>query len=139
MPRKLVKKIQAGDFVDMSELLPDRLGVHASLSSTGEKGDKGEKPQQKRRQVANIMEWVQCFAIYTAVVTAAAPDRTHDLLGYMALEVEARMEYDRQGHLVGLRPPVPADGGGLPRDHVGQDRPHFVESGIHRTGKRPTM
>ena len=78
----------------MSELLQDRLGIHASLSSTGGKGDRGEKPQQKRRQVANIMEWVQCFAIYTAVVTATAPDRTQDLLGYMALVVEARMEYD---------------------------------------------
>ena len=29
VPQKLVQRIQAGDFVDMAELLPDRLGINA--------------------------------------------------------------------------------------------------------------
>ena len=30
VPLKLVERIQAGEFIDMSELLPDRLGINTS-------------------------------------------------------------------------------------------------------------
>ena len=29
VPKKLVQRIQSGEYVDMSELLPDRLGINA--------------------------------------------------------------------------------------------------------------
>ena len=55
VPPKLVQKIQAGEYVDMAELLPDRLGVNAGPPVQGDKDDK--KP--KHRQVTNILEWIQ--------------------------------------------------------------------------------
>ena len=97
VPQKLVAKIQSGEFVDMAELLPDRMGLSAArndLATDEKEGKQGSK--SKRRQVTNILEWVQCFSIYMAVVSEKHPDRIKDLLGYQALIVEARMEYDSE-------------------------------------------
>ena len=95
VPQKLVQRIQAGEYVDMPELLPDRLGVNAGPPVEGDKEDK----KTKRRQVTNILEWIQCYAIYMAVRTQKFPDKVQDMLGYLALIVEARMENDGDGWL----------------------------------------
>ena len=94
VPSELVTRIQAGKFIDMAELLPDRLGV----SATPCKDDK-QSAKQKRRQVTNILEWIQCFGIYVAVLTQKHPDRIQDLLGYQILIVEACMEYNCEAWL----------------------------------------
>ena len=36
VPCKLVKRIQAGEFIDMAELLPDRLGIRAGNTDKDE-------------------------------------------------------------------------------------------------------
>ena len=81
----------------MAELLPDRLGITATPTAVSELDGKHSchhsKPP-KRRQVTSILEWIQCFIIYTAVYTDKHPQKIKDLLGYQALIVEARMEYD---------------------------------------------
>ena len=61
VPWKLVNRIQTGEFVDMAELLPDRISVSASPLFASEKE---ERPSQrsKRCQVSTITEWVQCFS-----------------------------------------------------------------------------
>lgn len=96
VPQKLVTRIQAGEFVDMAELLPDHLGVNAAPIVTG---DKEEKQKGKRRQVNNILEWLQCYSIYMAVVAAKDPQKLPDRLGYQVLIIEARMEYEGDGWL----------------------------------------
>ena len=63
----------------MAELLPDRLGVSAGPSLEVDEERQGKKP--KRRQVMNILEWVQCYGIYMAVLTKKAPDRIQDFAG----------------------------------------------------------
>ena len=89
VPKTLIKRIQAEEFIDMSELLPDCLGINAGMPLKGEK----DKKWIKRRQVANILEWLECFSIFTAVCTQKHPEKTQDMLGYLALIIEARMEY----------------------------------------------
>lgn len=42
----------------------------------------------------NILEWIQCFGIYVAVLMQKHPNRIQDLLGYQTLIVEACMEYN---------------------------------------------
>ena len=79
--------------MDMAELLPDRLGVNAGPVGTSENDDK-QSPKTKRRQVTNILEWIQCYSIYMAVVVEKHPEKIQDLLGYQTLIVEARREYD---------------------------------------------
>lgn len=55
---KLVSKIEAGEYIDMAELIPDRLGVARSFSNE----ESGKVAKQKRRIVATIMERVQSQA-----------------------------------------------------------------------------
>ena len=94
--QKLVARIQASEFVDMAELLPNHLGVNAAPLETG---DKEEKQKGKRRQVKNILEWLQCYSIYIADVAVKYPQRLPDMLGYQVLIIEARMEYEDDGWL----------------------------------------
>ena len=74
VPNKLVLRIQAGEFIHMAELLPD----HLRISTTPSKDDK-KATKQKRRQVTNILEWIQCFSIYVAVLTQKHPGSTRVL------------------------------------------------------------
>ncbi len=103
VPKKLVKRILAGEFIDMSELLPDRLGAVGGQPLEDEHDHdrcKGSKP--KRRQVAHILEWLQCFSVYMAVIASEKPENVQDLLGYQALILEARMEYEGDAWVAGL-------------------------------------
>lgn len=72
--------IQAEGYIDMAELLPDRLGISTGLVNRGDK----QSIKPRRCQVTNILEWIQCFGTYVVVLT---PDRIQDLLGYQALIV----------------------------------------------------
>ena len=79
----------------MSELLPDRLGT-AALAA-GE--DQSRIPGSRRKVVTNILEWVECFTIYIAVVSRTQPQRVPEMLGYLILILEAHMEYAGDGWL----------------------------------------
>ena len=56
VPPKLVQKIQAGEFVDLAELLPDNMEMVRRASIEGQ----GQSQRQLRR-VVNLLTWVQCF------------------------------------------------------------------------------
>ena len=98
VPRKLVTRIQAGEFVDMAELLPDCMGITSTPSFLSDKDEK-QPFKTKRRQVTNITEWVQCYSIYVAVLTSKYTDKIQDLMGYQALIIEACMEYGSKAWL----------------------------------------
>ena len=98
VPHKLVMKIQAGEFVDMAELLPDQLGSSTSIPTSQSEEDK-PPTKPKRKQVTNILEWVQCFNIYIAVISTKSPSHVKDLLGYQTLIIQASMEYRGDGWL----------------------------------------
>ena len=87
VPQKLVQKIQSGEYVDMSELLPEQLGPSdIKLSSEKQQGT-------KKKLISNILEWVQCFSIYVSVIALKEPQRIPDLLCYMNLIIEVHREY----------------------------------------------
>ena len=79
--------------MDMSELLPDRLGCAKTTTSD----DKSLGTKSKKRAVANILEWIQCFSIYIAIIAQKSPERIPDLLGYQALIIDASIQYDGDG------------------------------------------
>ena len=68
VPKKLADKIQSGEYVDMSELLPDQLGVSCSKPSHDSK-----QQGPKKKGISSILEWVQCFSIYISVVALKEP------------------------------------------------------------------
>ena len=78
VPGKLVKRIEAGYFIEMGELLPEQLG--AANVGTDDEGFKAPRP--KPRPVTTILEWAQCFGIYVAVLSRTQLERVPDLLAY---------------------------------------------------------
>ena len=64
----------------MGELLPECL--NSVCPSTDEEGSKSSK--QKHKSVSTIIEWVQGFRIYVAVLSRSQHGRISDLLNYPA-------------------------------------------------------
>ena len=101
MPVQLVERIKQGIFIEMSELLPDNLG-----SADANVGDRHAN-KTKLSEVDNIIDWIQCFGIYIAVLSRSAPDHVADLLGYQSMIISASqyhcagrwVVYERRFHL----------------------------------------
>jgi len=74
----------------MSELSPDTLT--SADYNTSE--DNSDKQKQKHIRELSIMEWVQSFAVYMAVLSSKTPHRIPDLLGYQQRIIQA--SYSRQ-------------------------------------------
>ena len=73
--------------MDMAELLRDNMEVERRKAA-GE----GESSQGRRREVPDILSWLQCFSLYAAVLGAHFPVKSKDLLAYQALMIsEHRM------------------------------------------------
>ena len=102
VPAKLVKRIQQGSFVEMVELLPETLSSPEYAPDNEPAGQK-----QKRREVTNIINWVQCFGVFIAIVCRKEPSRISDLIGYQNLIIQASIhcqagrwvDYDRRFRL----------------------------------------
>ena len=89
IPAKLVTQIQKGEFVDMAELLRDN--IEAERRRTKEGGTGGCTSSQSRREVPDILSWIQCFGTYACIVAAVQPEKTQQLLAYQTMVVrEAR-------------------------------------------------
>lgn len=90
VPRKLAERIWRGEFVEMQELLPARLGVPepSQLDVIA-----GKHRQQSTRTIQDIHQWVQCFNTYISVVAIRHPERVRDLLSYSSIIVRAAREY----------------------------------------------
>ena len=55
----------------MAELLCDHLGTAGMRAGD----DQTKSVKTRRRIVTNIKEWVECFAIYVAVLSKKQPER----------------------------------------------------------------
>ena len=82
---KLITRIEAGEFIDMGELLPGRVGISRP-------NDSG-KALTEHRTISGILEWIKCFNVYMAVISRKQAGRISDLLVYEILIIEAHMEY----------------------------------------------
>ena len=74
VPVKLVAKILRGEFVDMAELLRDNL--EALRRGTLQDPMVGDAPSAKRlrREIPDILSWMQCFGTFIAVIASKCPD-----------------------------------------------------------------
>ena len=86
IPAKLVKKIQALEFVDMRELLPDNIALTERLAALLS-GLAPQKPLSQRVIGGEwaLVTWVSSFATYIAIIAEAHPERVVDMLAYMRL------------------------------------------------------
>ena len=102
IPSRLMKRVEDGLFVEMAELLPSHLDS-ADLNI-----NEWQVASCKRLPtVTDIVDWIQCFAVYMAFISRHKPKRIADLLGYQSLIIGASMDcregkwviYDRRFRL----------------------------------------
>lgn len=86
VPSKLVRRIECGEFIELSELLPEKLSFDVAEEDSG-------KGKSKKKLITSILEWVQCFSLYTAIISQKQPERVPDLLGYQSLIIDAHREF----------------------------------------------
>ena len=94
IPGKLVKKIQAEEYVDLSELLPDNVELLRRAEAEPSTQVQGQRQIQR---VSTLRTWVQCFATYAAVLAEAHPHRMRDLLAYLRLIVRETQCHEGDG------------------------------------------
>ncbi len=81
IPAKLVRRILRPEYVDMAELLKDNMEAERRKLAA-EAGS-----HFTRREVPDILSWIQCFNMYMAVVVSKYPGKTKEMLAYQALIV----------------------------------------------------
>ena len=74
VPAKLVKTIQALEFVDMADLLPDNIEMRRREEGSS-LGEAVMAVDRRARQVAKLPTWVQCFTTYISIVAKRHPNR----------------------------------------------------------------
>ena len=85
IPEKLVCRIQEGRYINMAELLPDNLEASDSIDD-----DQTTTTKLKQQDVTQIMDLIQCFSIFIAVVSCAKPDHVTDLIAYLILIINSQ-------------------------------------------------
>ena len=109
VPPRLVKRVEDGLFVEMFELLPERLN-----SADFNAGDLAPGIKNKPPEVSNIIDWIQCFGLYIAIISRTQPTRIADMIGYQSLIIRASQDcqegcwviYDRRFRLKASASPV---------------------------------
>ena len=71
IPTKLVQKIQALQYVDSKELLPDNIGLlrHMEALDLPLVGE----TRSRLREVNSLLPWALCFMFYMAVLSESRP------------------------------------------------------------------
>ena len=93
IPGKLTRRIQALEFVEMRELLPDNLVLAERLETLLARLTPAKSPEQQ--EVGSLLTWVSSIA----VVAQAHPDRVADMLAYMRLIIREARKYGGNGWL----------------------------------------
>ena len=75
----------------MAELLRDNIEAERRRAKEGSSSSALGQSSQNRREVPDILSWIQCFGMYACVVAAQRPEKIHQLLAYQTMVVrEAR-------------------------------------------------
>ena len=82
VPAKLVARVRKGEYVDMADLLRDNIEVDRRRTAQG--GDMQPATKLQRREIPDVSSWAQCFCSYIGIVVEESPERTKQLLAYLA-------------------------------------------------------
>ena len=115
IPQRTRDRILSGEFLDLSELLVDPVGLAPNPSSTGVQmhlmdGTPVRLTQEFSpkastwRHVCDLATWLEAWTVVLHTILQAAPERASELVGYQAIITEANrkfvpdgwLEYDRQ-------------------------------------------
>ena len=97
-PRKLVDKIQSGQFAEMKELLTDNVSLLAQLEEVGvSAGHMLGQSRPRLREVSTLTTWCYCYLGYVALRTTDA--YTRDQLAYARLLIREAQRHGGLGWL----------------------------------------
>lgn len=95
IPKKVMERIKAGEYVDFMELPPAR-GKTKPVGQSSE-GQivvlQATDLMPTRKLVPDLSTWLQCFALYTAAVTQDNPERMAELMAYQTAIAKASQRY----------------------------------------------
>ena len=95
LPKKLMDKILAGEYVDFAELPPARGKARAVPQA--QEGQivvvQAADLLQSRRVIPDLATWLQCYAIFTTVIASKNPARLPDLMAYMSIIAKANQNF----------------------------------------------
>ena len=100
IPARLVQLIQALEYVEMRELLPDNIALAERLVALPQ-GLAPHKPPGEREigRDRALATWVSLFATYVAIVATAHSERVGDMLAYLHLVVWEASKFGGDGWL----------------------------------------
>ena len=95
LPRRLVEKIRANEYVDFAELPPAK-GKNRPPPQAGE-GQilvlQAADLAPTRRTIPDLATWLQCFCVYVAVIAERQPERVPELMAYQAIIAKCSIKY----------------------------------------------
>ena len=100
--RKLVEKIQANEYVEFADLIP--AGGRSRVPTPQGDGQimviQAADLMTTRKVIPDLATWLQCFAVYVAVLGPYQPDKLADLMGYQSLIARASKKFKWPSWLV---------------------------------------
>lgn len=82
IPASVVKKIQALEYVEFSELMPDNVQLLGRLETTDKAASSANVSKGRLRQVSSVSTWAQCFFIFAAILVEKHPTKFQELMAY---------------------------------------------------------
>ena len=80
VPAKPVKRIQQAEYVDMAELLKDNMEAERRrILSESAFPETHFTNRPVRREILDMLSWLQCFSLYAAVVASKYPEKAKEL------------------------------------------------------------
>ena len=99
VPAKLAEKITQWEFVEMAELLPEFWSSLASREPGANLAPQ-QSASRRKRAVMDIATWIQCFAMYTSVMSTPHPQAVpHPQVAWVTYDAAFR----RQALITGNR------------------------------------
>ena len=98
IPGRLVRRIRAGEFVEMRDLLADNITLHDQLESVQSPLANAVIPAGLRprvREVPSLISWVYCYLAYLAVRTEC--QSTREMITYGRLVIREALRHGGQG------------------------------------------
>jgi hypothetical protein len=95
IPKKLVAKILANEYIDFTELPPPKgKGRPMPQSLEGQTiVVQAADLLQTRKIIPNFATWVQCFSLYVATLASKSPERVQELMAYQTIIAKASLRY----------------------------------------------
>ncbi len=97
IPKRLHDRIVGWEFIDLAEIRP--VGPLDGLNPEPDPQKFVILPglevaRAKKKVVQDINTWIQCYAIYVAVMASKHPEAVPDMMAYMLVIMRAQQEYE---------------------------------------------